>query len=181
RFLSLIDEMRSEGDRILSLEGIPAERRVYRYSLDLRYVRQYHEVNVPVTMEDLKAFNDGAMRESFHIRHDRLYGYSLREEGAEVELVNLRFTAIGVTEKPVLKREVYKGKDPDDCLKGTRPVFIPSYRDFKEIPVYNGDIMGYGQGRKGPTIIEKANTTIFVPPEYEVECDAYGSYLLTLV
>jgi len=181
RFLALIDDMQKEGGRILSLEGIPAERRLYRYSLDLRYVRQYHEVNVSVLMEELRAFHEEAIKEAFHSQHDRLYGYSLREERTEVELVNLRLTAIGVTEKPTLKKEAYKGKDPGDCLKGTRPVFIPSQKDFRAIPVYDGDRMGYGQGMKGPAIIEQINTTIFVPPAYEVECDAYGSYLLSLV
>jgi len=181
RFLSLIDELQREAERILALERIPAERRLYRYSLDLRYVRQYHEVNIPVTMENLRAFNEEAMKEAFHDQHDRLYGYSLREEGTEVELVNLRMTAIGVTDKPALKREAYKGKYPTGCLKGTRPVFIPSQRDFRAVPAYDGNSMGYGQGMKGPAIIEQINTTIFVPPEYEVECDAYGSYLLSLV
>lgn len=181
RFLSLLDDMQTEADRILSLEGISAERRLHRYSLDLRYVRQYHEVSVPLAEEDLRAFHEESMREAFHSQHDRLYGYSLREERTEVELVNLRLTAIGVTEKPVLKKEAYRGSDPSDCLKGTRPVFIPSQRDFCGIPVYDGDSMGYGQGMKGPAIIEQVNTTIFAPPGYEVECDAYGSYLLSVV
>lgn len=181
RFLSLIDDMQKEADRILSVERIPEDRRLYRFSLDLRYVRQYHEVNVSVTLEDLRALYDEAMKEAFHSQHDRLYGYSLREEGTEVELVNLRLSAIGVTEKPALKKEAYKGKDPGNCFKGTRPVFIPSQRDFSVVPVYDGDTMGHGQGMKGPAIIEQINTTIFVPPEYEVECDAYGSYLLSLL
>jgi N-methylhydantoinase A len=147
----------------------------------MRYVRQYHEVNVFVTMEDLRTFNEEGMKGAFHSQHDRLYGYSLREEGTDVELVNLRMTAIGVTEKPTLKKEVFKGKNPIGCLKGTRPVFIPSQRDFMPVPVYDGNTMGYGHGMKGPAIIEQTNTTIFVPPEYEVECDAYGSYLLNLL
>lgn len=181
RFRSLVDELRTEGDRMLSLESIPPERRLYSYSLDLRYVRQYHEVNVPVTMEDLRAFNQEVMKEAFHGQHDRLYGYSLREEGTDVELVNLRMSAIGVTEKPALKKEVHRGKNPIGCFKGTRPAFIPSQRDFRPVPVYDGNTMGYGHGMKGPAIIEQTNTTIFVPPEYEVECDAYGSYLLSLL
>ncbi|MBI5248812.1 MAG: hydantoinase/oxoprolinase family protein [Desulfomonile tiedjei] len=181
RFLSLIDDLQREGDRILALESIPVERRMFQYSLDLRYVRQYHEVNVPVTMEDLRTFNGESMKEAFHRQHDRLYGYSLREEGTEVELVNLRLTAIGVTDKPALKEEEYRGKNPNSCLKGTRPVFIPSQRDFGVVPVYDGDRMGFGHELQGPAIIEQTNTTIFVPPEYEVACDAYGSYLLRLV
>lgn len=181
RLLSLIDELESEADRTLTLEGIPTERRIYRYSLDLRYVRQYHEVNVSVLREDLSAFNEEAMKDAFHAQHDRLYGYSLRQEGTDVELVNLRMTATGMTDKPTLKMETYKGRSPAACLKGKRPVFIPSQRDFMLVPVYDGNSMGYGQGMRGPAIIEQVNTTLFVPPEYELECDAYGSYLLNLV
>jgi hypothetical protein len=30
-------------------------------------------------------------------------------------------------------------------------------------------------------VIEQVNTTIFVPPEYEIACDEYGSYLMTAI
>jgi N-methylhydantoinase A/oxoprolinase/acetone carboxylase beta subunit len=53
--------------------------------------------------------------------------------------------------------------------------------DFKSVKVYGGEGMGYGNHLKGPVIIEQVNTTIFVPPEYQIECDPYGSYLLTML
>ena len=98
-----------------------------------------------------------------------------------MELVNLRMTAIGTTEKPSFRKEEYRGKDASDCLKGKRQVFIPSEMGFLSVEVYDGDRMGYGNHLKGPVIIEQVNTTIFVPPEYQIECDQYGSYLMTLM
>ncbi len=98
-----------------------------------------------------------------------------------MELVNLRMTAIGTTDKPAFSKEKYKGEDVSGCLKGERKAFIPSEMGFKSVKVYDGDRMGYGNHLKGPVIIEQVNTTIFVPPEYQIECDQYGSYLLTLM
>jgi N-methylhydantoinase A len=131
--------------------------------------------------DDIKTFNDENIQETFHKAHDRLYGYSLKKEGTEVELVNLRMTATGITEKPTFRKEGYKGENASGCLKGERKVFIPSEMDFRSVKVYSGDQMGYGNRLKGPVIIEQVNTTLFVPPEYQIECDPYGSYLLTLL
>ncbi|MBN2123042.1 MAG: hydantoinase/oxoprolinase family protein, partial [Deltaproteobacteria bacterium] len=181
RFLSLLDDLEREGETVLSSEKIPPHRRSCRFSLDLRYVGQYHEVNVEVSVGDLRAFREAVVREAFHRAHDRLYGYSLKEEKRDVEMVNIRMTAIGDTEKPSFRQEDYRGGDPVDCLKGKRRVFLPVEREFADVAVYDGDRMGYGHRLEGPVIIEQVNTTIFVPPGHEIECDPYGSYLLAAV
>ncbi|MBW2016532.1 MAG: hydantoinase/oxoprolinase family protein [Deltaproteobacteria bacterium] len=181
RFLSLFEKLQKEGEEVLSREDIPAPDRAYRYSLDLRYVGQYHEVNVAIPREELQKLRLEDIKERFHQAHDRLYGYSLKGEGRDIEMVNLRMTAIGTTQKPHFKKEAYRGKDPRSCLRGRRRVFVPSERDFLSVEVYDGDRMGYGHHLKGPAVIEQVNTTIFVPPQWEIECDEYGSYLLTLV
>jgi len=177
-FLTLIRDLEGEGENVLARENIPPERRTYHYALDLRYVGQYHEVNVPVEREDIEDFNETVMKEAFHRLHDQLYGYALREEGREVEMVNIRITALGRTEKPAFRREEYRDKDPGNCLKGQRRVFIPSETAFMPVDVYDGNRMGFGHHLNGPAIIEQVNTTLFVPPEYEMLCDPYGSYLL---
>jgi N-methylhydantoinase A len=180
RFLSLAQTLEDEGDKVLSAERIPPESRSYSFSLDLRYVGQYHEVNVEVDKQHIKTFDEGAIKQAFHRLHDRLYGYSLKEEGTDVELVNVRMTAIGNTQKPVIREENCRGTDVRDYFKGQRQVFIPSEMDFMSVPVYDGDRMGYGNHLEGPAVIEQINTTVFVPPDFQIECDPYGSYLLTL-
>ncbi|MBU1740863.1 MAG: hydantoinase/oxoprolinase family protein, partial [Proteobacteria bacterium] len=49
RFQGLFAEMRAEGVKLLKQEGIPEDRVRVVFSLDLRYVGQYHEVNVEIT------------------------------------------------------------------------------------------------------------------------------------
>jgi N-methylhydantoinase A len=180
RLRCLVEDLRAEGEEVLAVERIPPQRRLYRFFLDLRYVRQYHEVSVAVDEESITSFREEAIKEAFHGQHDRLYGYSLKEEGTEVELVNIRMTAVGLTDKPAFRKEDYRGRDPGDCQKGKRAVFIPSRMDFEKVPVYDGNKMGHGHFLKGPAIIEQVNTTIFVPPDCEMACDEYGSYLMTV-
>jgi N-methylhydantoinase A len=180
QFQQLLQTLRTQGDSVLASEGIPLERRRYRYSLDLRYRGQYHEVNVEVAEHTLAGPDFVAITEAFHRAHDRLYGYALDEEGTEIDLVNVRMTAIGISEKPELHREPLRRNGIAELRKGRRPVYLPSHSDFAAVDVYDGDAMGHGHALDGPAILEQRNTTVFVPNGYRVRCDALGSYLLTV-
>jgi N-methylhydantoinase A len=178
RFLGLVRELEGEGNAVLGAEGISPKGRRFRFSLDLRYVGQYHEVTVDVEVEDLRAVNLDRIRSGFHREHNRLYGYDLEKEGTEVELVNLRMSAVGLTEKPTFREEPVRGEDPTDCLKNRRLVFLPDQGDYREVAVYDGNRMGRGHRLKGPAVIEQVNTTIFVPAGWSLACDPFGSYVL---
>lgn len=179
RFLSMVEALDREGAAVLSSEGIPPERRVFRFSLDLRYVGQYHEVNVEMDGETVRSLKDARIRERFHREHNRLYGYDLEREGTGVELVNLRMSAVGLTEKPRFREEPFQGEDPSPCLKGERAVFLPGEAGYADVSVFDGNRMGHGHRLAGPAIIEQVNTTIFVPPGWEIRSDPFGSYVLS--
>ena len=116
----------------------------------------------------------------FHPEHNRLYGYSLEKEGTPVELINMRLSCIGRTDKPKFLEEDFDGADPAKAFKGTREVYIPSARKFQTINVYDGFKLGYGNMVDGPAIIEQVNTSTFVTPDYRVASDRYGSYTMYL-
>ena len=180
RLKNLVKEMEDEGHGVLKKEKIPRENHRIEYSFDMRYLGQYHEVNIKVDKRHIWEFDSKGVSDIFHSEHDRLYGYSLRKEGTPIELVNIRVTAVGITEKPELKEEHCQDPDATRHLKGSRQTYLPSEKDYREVNIYDGMKMGYGNHLVGPVIIEQVNTTIFVPPEYTVECDAYGSYILSL-
>jgi len=48
------------------------------------------------------------------------------------------------------------------------------------VPVYDGVKMGYGNKLSEPAIIEEPTTTIFLTPDYQLNCDKYGNYLIYL-
>ncbi len=180
KFRSLFKEMRKEATELLRSENIAEGSIRHIYSLDMRYVKQYHEVNVEMTDDELEKGNIESVVSKFHPEHNRLYGYSLEEVGTPVELINLRLTSIGKTTKPKFEKEEHDELDPSKALKKKRKVYLPLKGAFEEVPVYDGHRLRYGNRVEGPALIEQVNTTTFVTPEYNILCDKYGSYTMYL-
>jgi N-methylhydantoinase A len=180
KFRSLFNEMRKEATEILRSENIPESSIQHIYSLDMRYVKQYHEVNVKMTADELERGNIESVVSKFHPEHNRLYGYSLEEVGMPIELINLRLTSIGKTTKPKFEKEEHDKLDPSEAFKKKRKVYLPLKGFFEEVPVYDGHKLKYGNRVEGPAVIEQVNTTTFVTPEYNILCDKYGSYTMYL-
>jgi len=180
KFTVLFHEMEREATELLKSENILEDSIQHVYSLDMRYVKQYHEVNVEVTKEEMEKGDIESMANRFHPEHNRLYGYSLEAEKAPIELINLRLSSIGKTAKPKFREEEYDQENPAKALKKKRKVYLPQRKTFDEVPVYDGHKLSYGNKIQGPAIIEQINTTTFVTPEFNVLCDKFGSYTMFL-
>ncbi len=176
-FKKYFNDMKDEGIKILRQEGINDENRMeFKYLLDLRYSRQYHEVTIEVTEDDILNCNWERIAGKFHPAHNELFGYSLEDEGTPIELINLRLKVIGKTEKPKFTMMEYHGESSDHAYKNLRNVYIPSEKGFKEIPVFDSLKLKFGNKISGPAILEQVNTTAFIPPEFSVIVDKFGSY-----
>ena len=178
RLVALLEAMIAEAQAVLGTEGIAPRDQAMALSLDLRYLGQYHEVPVEVPIAWLRSGQWDAIRGAFHDRHDRLYGYALRDEGTAVQLVSLRLAAAGRTDKPPLDREARAGADARHAIKGSRAVFDPRAEDFADTPVYDGDLLRHGNRLAGPAIVEKVTTTVYVPAAFSLEVDALVGFLL---
>lgn len=159
----------------LEAENVPAARAVVEYSADLRYVGQFNEVEVP-------AFGDGvfsrpaldALASEFHRRHDELYGYST--PAVPIEMINLRVSVRGVTDKPVVETYAQQGPDPSAAKTDSRKAWFDGA--FIDTPVYDGLKLFNGNVVPGPAIIVQPTTTILVPADFELTCDAGNNYLM---
>lgn len=194
-----LGEMISEGRKILEEEGIEEEKTLFSLKMDFRYLKQYHEVSVPVSPLDVGissakisgdnlfkikkegktggSFEPEKVLSLFHSEHNRLYGYSLEEEKTPVELINLRLQAIGETERPIFSREKIPSTSTGS-LKGTRKAFIPESGEFREIEIYDALKVGVGSFIKGPALLEQPATTIFVSETFDMVVDSMGSYVV---
>jgi N-methylhydantoinase A len=177
-FKNSFSDMEAAGIKLLKAEGIPQNRIEHIYALDLRYLKQYHEVNVEITSGEIQRLDLSAISARFHKKHNELFGYSLEEEQTPVELINLRIMCIGQTLKPEFQAEELKRSDPSKALKKSRRVFLPLQKRFEEIDVFDGAKLNFGNKVLGPAIIEQVNTTTFVTPEYNLLVDKYGSYTM---
>ena len=172
--------MKEEAIETLIEEGINEDKIQYIPSLDLRYVGQYHEVPLEISMDDIYAFNLDGIKNTFHHEHNRQFGYELKDEGTELEVINIRLRAIGITEKPhSLTGNIDVGADSlNDALKGRRKAYVPEIDQMKEVPVYNGDILKSNFKIEGPSIIEQVNTTVFLGESYNCETGIGGAFIV---
>jgi N-methylhydantoinase A len=175
---SLVKDMLRNGADLLAKESVPEDHRRFLLTLDCRYARQYHEVSFPVALEAVREADATTIGRAFHAEHDRMYGYSLEEEGTPVELINVRIRAIGLTEKPAYGEEPYAGKDAQGALKGQRSIYAPEEGTFTSVPVYDGHKTRHGNCIPGPAVIEQVNTTLLLSSSFNCLCDPYGSFVV---
>ncbi len=180
KLCQIFREMEKQGIQLLRSEHIPKNRIQFIYSMDMRYLKQYHEVNVLVSPEEIYKGRMEKIAQKFHSEHDRLYGYSLQEIGTPIEVINLRLTCVGQTEKPRWQKMKWSGFDSSFAFKKKRNVYLPRQKRFQSVSVFDGDRLRFGNQIEGPAIIEQIHTTTFVSPEFSMICDAFGSFTLFL-
>ncbi|MFQ5918588.1 MAG: hydantoinase/oxoprolinase family protein [Thermoplasmata archaeon] len=131
------------------------ERPLLLRSVDLRYVGQSYEINVPLG-ENLEG--------RFHRRHEARFGYA--SEGEAIELVNVRLAAVVPQERP--SPNVGSGQE---ASSGTRQVLLAGRR--METPILSGR-GPLGKRVDGPLIVEEETATTVVDPEASVLVDRKG-------
>ncbi len=175
---TLVTAMVKEGAAMLHNEGIPVARQQFQVKLDCRYQKQYHEVSVPIDREWIGRGDSEAIHTAFHTEHNRLYGYSLEDHAVGVDLINVRLQAVGVTEKPVFRKQEFVGEDAAAAFKGQRDMYVFSEKAFQPLSVYDGHRMRFGNRVEGPAMIEQVTTAILVSDRYDCVVDQYGSFVL---
>ena len=176
RWRGLFTAMAEEGRRTLMSEGARPEEVEVRYSADLRYLRQIHELNMPMDESLANCPQMDTLHARFDALHERLFGYGLPEEVLEV--VNLRVRCLARGPRPELPRLRVAGTatpSPD----GARRAYSPGEMSFRDFAVYRGEILDGGCRFQGPAIVELPQTTLVVPSMFGLRVDEVGSFVLT--
>jgi N-methylhydantoinase A len=151
--------------------GVADGALIWRYSLDMRYTGQSHELAVPYAPGDGAA----AVIAAFHAAHATRYGYARPE--AAVEVVTLRLVA--ATAPPVLAipRLATAGPDPAAALIGRKPVWFGG--GFLDTPLFTRELLQPGNILPGPSVIYQYDTTTIVPPDWMAAVDGANNLILT--
>jgi N-methylhydantoinase A len=149
-----------------------AEQQIH---LDLRYVGQEFTLQVPVTLEHLKAADRQGIRRAFDALYEHRYAHHSPDE--PVEMVNIRLAVIGKrprlqfpsltasgSAKPVRERQVYLS-DP------AKPVACP---------VYDRPSLGAGARIAGPALIQEHGTTTVLFEHDTCEVAPSGELVITI-
>jgi N-methylhydantoinase A len=138
-------------------------------TLDMRYTGQSHEL--PIT------YHEGAgetIVEAFHQAHQVRYGY--RRDGAPVEIINVRLTAVGRTELPQLPRVQTAESDATAAQIHEGQVWFAS----GPLPAnfYLRSKLGHGHHFAGPAVVVQYDSTATIPPDWSARVDAFGNLIL---
>jgi N-methylhydantoinase A len=167
--------MVEEGRATLLGEGIAEAALSFAPSLDLRYRRQWYELNVPLDPAALERPDLDEIAGAFHRLHELRFGYST--PGGRVELINVRLSAFGRTERPA-QPELPRGATRAAEAIGERRAWSPRARGLVPTAVHDGAALGPGARLDGPAIVELTNTTIVVPDGFGLVVDSAGSFVL---
>ncbi len=171
----LISEMKKEAISHLYEEGYSEEQVIFDGIADMRYSGQAWEIPIAVPTKLCSKRDLDMIKKSFEKNHKILYGFTLPDE--DIVVVNLRLSAIGLTQKLQIKPEKLSTKGVKrEALKGEREVFYNSkYQKFK---IYNREQLLPGNEFIGPAIIEEYAASSVIPPGKKVNIDEYKNIVI---
>jgi N-methylhydantoinase A len=155
-------DLESQGRAAMAREGL--EGRITR-SLDMRYVGQGYEVNVPMGASAVA---------HFHELHSQRYGYS--DETRTVEVVNLRVRLTVDAEPCELPTQSVQAGDGSQAILKTTTAWFGT--EPVTTQVYARHLLQSGDRFTGPAIITEYSATTVVPPNDTVFVDRHGNLII---
>jgi N-methylhydantoinase A len=168
---ALDDHVRRESDA-LQQRGFTRDGMRFQHALDMRYVRQAFELTVELP-EGLR--EPQALRQVFLEAYARHFGRA--DATAEIEIVNLRTTAIGLTEHPVFPPVREAARRLEDAVISKRPMI--SGGCSSTAVVYDRERLPVDARFEGPAIVEEDGATTVVPPGWRGHRDTRGNLRLS--
>jgi N-methylhydantoinase A len=156
------DDLQRRADTEFIAEGLQGTA---RRSVDLRYLRQGYELNVPFDADSIAAF---------HRLHRQRYGFC--DESKPVEIVNLRLRMIapGEAYTPPF-REPVPG-DGNAARYAERPVYFDG--GFLSTPQYARQRLVPGDSFPGPAMITEYTSATALPPGWRARVDGHSNLIL---
>jgi N-methylhydantoinase A len=147
----------------LASEGFSADRIRLERSVDLRYMRQVHEVTTPIVAEgELNDQDVETLVNDFEHLYRRKYGPGSTYRGAGVEMTMFRMKARGVMPRPVVAREKLQSTVASDALVDRRAIYVPRRGGMCSADIYHFDRLAPGNIVDGPAVILTDITTIVI-------------------
>ncbi|HZA91634.1 MAG TPA: hydantoinase/oxoprolinase family protein, partial [Gemmatimonadales bacterium] len=160
---------REQGFRILRQDQFPDERIEVHHYADMAYVKQLHNLLVPLT-DASERWAGKYLMEAFLERYRETYGGLLRR--GNVKLVNLRTVVVG-------KREaVHFSSEPAVEHREPRHRPVTFVEGTFETPVVSRAALQPGERWDGPVIVEQQDSTTVVPPSAAVKVHPTGSLVV---
>jgi N-methylhydantoinase A len=154
---------------------IPWEKVTLYRSADMRYVGQFHEVEISIPGGELTKEDIQSGMDSFHRRHEELFTFCMPWRGLEFLTFRLRAS---VDKAPFELQQTKQGipSPSSAALKRSRNCWFNG-REI-DTPIYDGSKLLAGNLVSGPAVIEEKFTTVVVPQRFTCAVDELHNYFL---
>jgi N-methylhydantoinase A len=166
----MVERLSAEGNAWLDALGLDLVGRRQEWKAEMRYVGQSFELAVEIDAATLADRTGQKLRHKFRELYTQIYGYA--DEEAELEVLDVRASVIGVNPKAPLARLDKRGKAPKP---GERGIFFEG--KTLRAKVFAREGLPVGCTFDGPAIVEQYDTTVFVTPGFRVKVDSHGNLI----
>ena len=166
-------ELESQGIETLRKEGVKTDDMVIGRSLDMRYVGQAYELNIPLQWSEDREDVPAQLIRAFNTSYESYYGHCTPSEPTEI--VNFRVTAIGRVRKPPVKELPSGGGKPSP--RDRADVFFEE-TGWVDCPFYDREDLIPGFAFPGPAVIEEYTSTTVVPPGFNTTVDPFANIVI---
>jgi len=163
--VKLFNSLESKGMKDVLSEGIGKNRIKIENSVDMRYMGQAHELNLPFK----KSFID-----DFHKLHKRSYGYA--KSDYSIEVVNIRVRVTGKTRKPVMEKRPKGSLSKEQSIGKKTKCFFGG--KWLKADVFDRNRVQKRSRISGPALIVEDTSTTFLAQEYICNIDDYDNLII---
>lgn len=170
----LFGEMEAEAAREFEPMGVAADQLTFTRSAEMRYVGQFHEVEIDFPLGAVTPATLERARDALHERHRDLYSFAM--PWVPAQFLTFRLVAAAAHTEFELKRQTVVAAGADGAIRRMRTCWWDG--EPLETPAYDGRLLRAGHRFAGPAIIEERTTTIVVPAGFTCGVDERKSYVL---
>lgn len=168
---NIFKELEREGAETLQKAGGESQIHFER-SVDVRFVGQGSETNIPIPEDDFRAIEKQEIRQRFDKEYERLYGRTYPD--SPMEFINFKVRASLPQRLLQLPKMDRKAGSLKDAEKGKRDAYSGIAGGFIPFTVYDRYRLFPGARFPGPAIIEERESTVIVGEDATISVDEYG-------
>jgi len=167
------NSLKKEGEKSLLKTGTKLNKTNISNSLLMRYIGQGYEIEVPINDKCLNSNNITNIRIEFERVYKKLFG---RIEKMPLEIISLRTIATSISSQPIIKKKMV-----DLSMDNKKPKIRKAYfggKTYLETPVFQRNNLPKNFKKNGPLIIEERESTLIIPPYFNLKMDFTGNLLI---
>lgn len=176
---TVLSELAAEGRAQLKRDGVCEQGADFRFFAGLRYAGQEHALPVRIGHATTLTGDTSALREAFHVEHDRRYGQAAPDE--QIEIVNLRLVLTSARSDTIAQEWMAQAWQPGGAAaEQSRTVIYGDAAAPTPSRVLWRPAMKAGDVAVGPAVIEEPNSTILIHPGDQVTVTPAGHLIIDL-